>query len=174
MAKEATKANTEKKAGAKAGEIPLMRKITAKNVMGEPIKNIAKQYEADGGVVPLYKIAGIIVRMRAVSTQYGDSVGFKGNFIVTRETDKKTWRGLEFFAPKTLEDELITAFQTREGHDPIQFGAAVGLMVDDDAQTGYVFVSEPLLEVATSDVLAGVVEKALGKETAKLLAGPAK
>ncbi len=148
-------------------KIPLMRKITARNVMEQPIKNIAKDYEV-GGEVHLFDVVGIVYRCRAVSTQYGDSVGFKGKFFVKRN-DGKQWEGGEFFAPGTLEDDILTAFQARpEGSSQIEFAARISIQIDEDAQTGYVFISEPLIEAATSNQLAMLAEKAFGKAVPEL------
>lgn len=150
-------------------KIPLMRKITAKNVMGVPVKNVAKLFE-DGSVVELFSIAGVVTRCRAVSTQFGDSVGFKGQFYAQRHAIKEAkieaaeFTGGEFFAPGNLEDDILNAWQTRaEGVNSVQFGAKISIQCDENAQTGYVFVAEPLIDTAPSDALANVVREAFGK-----------
>jgi hypothetical protein len=156
---------TDKKEDAAAGvkserKFPLMRKITAKNVMGQAIKDIAREYES-GSVVELFSIAGQIVRCQPISTQYGDSMKFRGKFRVIRTADKKVWEGSEFFAPGDFENELMAAWAGRgEDQTAIEFAATVSLQVDEDANTGYVFVTEPLVEAAPSSALEDIISKA--------------
>jgi hypothetical protein len=161
----------DKKAPEKTRAFELMRKITAKNLCGD-LKKIAAEFE-DGSEIELAIIGGQISRLRPVSTQFGDSMGFRGKFraqSLVGDKKGKTFEGIELFAPGDLEDELISAFQNRVEGAAVEFAAKISMQVNSELPRGYVFVSEPLVDAAPSDALESLFSRAGLKQ----LTAPAK
>lgn len=139
----------------------LMRKITAKNLCGD-LKKMAGEFE-DGSEIELFIVGGQISRLRPISTQFGDSMGFRGKFraqVIAGDKKGKTLEGIEFFAPGDLEDELISAFQNRADGAAVEFAAKISLQVNSELPRGYVFIAEPLIDAAPSDALENLFKRA--------------
>lgn len=169
-------AKSEGKKQGKTLARPIMKKISARELCGD-IKKIADGYD-EGSVVDLFRVAGVIHRVRHITTKYGDSCGFKGQFVAQNlmtkdESDKSglVVEGREFFAPGDFQDELATSFASRpEGVDVVEFAAKVSIQVVDDEKSakGYIYIVEPLIDAGPSDALAAIVAKGFGTDMAKL------
>jgi hypothetical protein len=151
---------SDKKAQASAAPEQL-RKITPKAVVGD-ILETAKDLKKPA---PLFRVYGIIRGLTTGSTQLGEFIKFKGDFLAERVDNGQQFRSSAFIAPKPLDDMLESQYmasvdkETGEATE-VRFSAEIGYKPDKNAY-GYMWTATPLIAMQQNDELAALREQSL-------------
>jgi hypothetical protein len=109
----------------------LNSKITTKTIIG----NVAEHLPTDNETKPLYRIIGLVNGVFTKTTQYGESIGFKGQFKAeSLLTGEISYAGTAWL-PQVLTDAIGGMWQG----EPLQFAADVSVKKADNA-IGYEYV----------------------------------
>jgi hypothetical protein len=129
----------------------LVKKISLKVVNdGEDIK-------APDAPVDFFTVIGVVQGFKVVSSQYGDSIGFLGNFEAIRATDGKRFMSGTLYLPSMLSDILHAAVRSAQADDAdatVKVAGVVGLKPSKKAAVGYEYTFRPLIDVVPVDALA--------------------
>lgn len=121
---------------------------------------------SESGHVELAHYMGVVNSGEILSTTYGESVKFRGNFGAVRSDFTKAIRGAVCYLPRVAEDFLSNALEAADGAVTIAF--TIGAVKNEASAVGYEFTVTPLLEAEAADpllTLAGIVS---AKLTARL------
>lgn len=159
----------------------LVSKITFKSVVGAPEMQTIEVTDENGnkkpalrGIEKLYmRIFGIVNDVRTVQSQYGDSIGFRGEIRAINLTTGEEFNSGEVFLPAIGETYVYNAFCSASGVDG--FGGlelAFDIGVKPSATPmGYEYTIAPLIENTAPDRLASLAGRlpapALPKPTTK-------
>lgn len=153
----------------------ILRKLSALAL--EPkLKTIARGFgpDDDGALVFLGRIIGVIRKAALLTTQYGESWKFSGEFRGTN-SDGQECVASTLFLPDVVADPLAGAVG-EEGKD-VEFAFDLFIRADSGSTTGYVYEVESLQEVTSSDPVAALAARIASDiplpQTAPVLAGPA-
>jgi len=116
----------------------LMTKISPKNICG-PLKGLVSEQEP---TKDLFILAGIAHDTFTGTTQYGNYIGFNGNFIAEKSDTKERFTAGKCFVPPQFENLLVAQLEKGE---PSQFKILVGIKFSDN-KIGYEFTCTPLIE----------------------------
>lgn len=135
----------------RASTAELVKKISAKTV------NDGEDVPAPKEPTPLFTIIGIVQGFEIKESQYGPSVGFKGNFEAIRWRDGKRFISGTLYLPTMLADLLHASVRQAQADDvdaTVKVAGVVGLKPSKKAAVGYEFTFTPLIEVTPVDALA--------------------
>lgn len=138
-----------------------IKKISIKNVMGASgakamIPHIGKVVCAVAGTTSGYRVA---------NSQYGESLGFQGQFAAVNALTGEQFTANEAFFPRSLEDTLKARLAGAPGME-VEFQAEV--LVGDHPTTGFCYIVRP---VSTKETLAKHQALLAGLGTAVVNAG---
>ena len=129
----------------------LVKKISLKVV------NDGEDVKAPESPIDFFTIIGIVQGFKIVSSQYGDSVGFQGNFEAIRTRDGKRFISGTLYLPTMLSDLLHASVRSAQADDAdatVKVAGVVGLKPSKKAAVGYEYTFRPLIEVVPVDALA--------------------
>lgn len=129
-----------------ASNLVIARKLTLK-----PIQKMAMTAKA--------RIGGLVAKTETVTTQYGDSTRFIGNFAAKisesgKWDDTVTIRAGAAFLPKAAENILLGAVAARindENFNGVEFAIEVSKVESEKSKTGYEYEVRSLMEVAEAE-----------------------
>lgn len=126
----------------------LVKKITASVVWGGDLPRHIKE------PITIMRVIGQANDYEIVSSQYGDSTRYKGQFLATNLANGKCFRGGQLFLPSLL-DALIFPQLEGLGEDKksVEFAFDIGLKPDAKSSTGYQYTAVPLIAPKESDPL---------------------
>lgn len=139
----------------------LLGKISVKNVCG---KITVKKDDEER---PLMQVMGIVTGSMIKSSQYGDSIGFKGQFKATNVETGEVYRSGVCYLPGVASD--LVAGGMGEGVNSLEFAFGISVKPADNP-IGYEYIVASLLDVSESDPL----EALEGKLNAPALPAPKK
>lgn len=113
----------------------IITKITPKTVLGDVLKK-----GHDNGM--LFRLAATVTNIETVSTQYGESLKFRGEFIARRFSDGEEFYAGTAFLPRVAESLVAGSFTG----EPLQVVLDVGTR-KAETQTGYEFTVKPVRQV---------------------------
>lgn len=144
--------------------------------------------DADGQVVPIYKVYGLAIKTRkGVSNENGEWISFMGQFEAIIFETGEIVRSGELFLPTLvtpmLESQIVSAKAgviDNIDHDDeeapkeavfkgIQFAFEIGIEESDKSSTGYEFTSKNLMPEAENDLLTHMREQFSGEKDPKVL-----
>lgn len=150
------------------------KKLSARAIIGSAVelKKMALAIPADGGSVPLFRLVGLVSRVRTVESSYGESFGLRGEFQATRTSDGAKFASMEVFLPDFATQLVLGAFNAAKiaaGKDDVtvQISLDIGLKRRDDIAIGYEYTAEPVVPLVTSSPLQMLLDQT---EAAKPLA----
>jgi len=151
-----------------AGEkIATIRKITVKAVCGKV--DLKALLNDPSGRMLLMRVVGVARRMKPITTDYGDSIGFIGEFRAVNTKGEK-FRSSKMYLPRVMEEELegiISAGSEAE------FAFDISVVHDDELAIKYFYEATPVVEAQQSDAAArmfALLESGAGGEVKKLAA----
>jgi hypothetical protein len=139
-----------------------IRKITIKSVTGgitpEVFEKLVKVKSMR--LMTLYGIAG---SFKAKLTDYGESIGFLGEFEAEDIATGATFRSMKAYLPKALEEMLWGILSSGGEGARASFACEIGAQYDPEAATKYVYSIKPLVNPVAGDGLALLKAQAHGK-----------
>jgi len=139
-----------------------VRKITIKAVTGgitaEVFEKLMKVKQMR--LMTLYGIAG---SYKTKMTDYGESVGFLGEFEAVDIATGTVYRSMKAYLPKALEEMLFGILSTGGEGARASFACEIGVQYDPEAATKYVYSIKPLVNPVAGDGLALLKAQAHGK-----------
>lgn len=137
MTKKQDETNQEKGSGAK-----LVSRISVKLVSGDVRK-------LEPGFV--MRIIGIATDTKAVTTQYGESIGLKGQFMAINPKGEQFMSGTAYLPNIALS--LITGQLAADQVEGVKFAFDLFKVLDDSVMIGYRYEAKPLVEPAENNPL---------------------
>lgn len=135
------------------GSSEILRRLSAKDIMGEPIKNLLNE----DGPTPLFVIFGIATGTRTKETAYGQATAVMGQFEAHRLTDGAIFGGYLAYLPEPLGGMLVEAVKNRGSEDKgVEFSAEIGIKPSKKAATGYEYTYKPHLKPEEKDALSNL------------------
>jgi len=133
----------------------LLSRLTVKTVFGDIDKEIVKKAKK----LHLMRVYGQANGFKVATSQYGDSIGFIGQFKAANPETGEMYRSGKCFLPKVVENLLAGALQG-ENTEGVEFAFDLFAVPGDNA-FGYEYRVETVVEVAESPVLASLEAKML-------------
>jgi hypothetical protein len=137
----------------------IINKMSAKAVAGK-IPNMVLERDEDGKPtqfsedVILAKIIGIASDTVTGKTQYGDFVGFVGQFKGTNVADGEIFISSKLFLPDLVTSMVASALKDSDGSG-VEIAIAVGVRGANNA-FGYEYIVKPLIEPKQSDSISQI------------------
>ena len=135
-------------------------KLSTKNILHNKRPNVP---EKDGEVNYLYDVVGVAGSVKAGQGDYGPWNKFIGSFQSTNHETGEVLRSGACFLPAVAENLVLGALSNVETTS-VQFAFKIGVVKDDKAARGYIFVAEPILPPAENDPLEQLTKQVLRLE----------
>ena len=110
----------------------LVKKLTSKSILGN-VASLCREHVEEGDSIDAYTVIGLINGYRKVSSQYGDSIGFKGTFEAINHISGEVIKGTELFAPSVAEPEFAIGV---DEHGTIEVAYKVSIVRGENDDTG--------------------------------------
>lgn len=132
----------------------ILKKVTAKAVLGS-MADIRKALRDGGENARLsFDLFGIVTGAIAKDTEYGESLGFTGDFYAVNKQTGETFRAGTAYLPKAAEHVLGAAVLNAGENSKIEVALNIAVRANDESNTGYVYeVSTMLAQTAEDPVL---------------------
>lgn len=131
--------------------VTMLKKLGAKQIVGD-VKKAVKIYCAnDGDKISLYTIFGVANGVKTGTSNYGAWTSFQGRFEATNHVDSQSYAGNQAFIVEPLQSMLLAALA---GSDEVQFAITVDVKRRDDLGQGYEYLVTPHLQTQENDPLA--------------------
>jgi hypothetical protein len=139
-----------------------VRKITVKSVTGGITPDVFEKLVKVKNIrlMTLYGIAG---SGKPKMTDYGESIGFLGEFEAVNIQTGEVFRSMKAYLPKALEEMLYGILSTGGDGARASFACEIGVQYDPDAATKYVYSIKPLVNPVAGDGLELLKAQAHGK-----------
>jgi hypothetical protein len=133
-------------------------KLSIKAMGCQPARGDVKTGDAPRDIAHIY---GTVRKYETVTTNYGDSLKFTGEFEGVNLKTGEVTKSFKCFVPTVLEDLLAAALDAKQDGDAdLQFGVCIGVEVNDKpGGTGYIFTVRPLVQTVARDALADLRDK---------------
>jgi hypothetical protein len=129
----------------------MVKKLGAKQIIGD-VKKAVKQFCAnDGDKVTLYTIFGVANGIKTGTSNFGPWVSFQGTFEATNYVDGASYASNQAFITEPIQSMLMVAL---EDSDSVQFAITVDAKRRDDVAQGYEYITTPHLQTRENDPLA--------------------
>lgn len=125
-----------------------VKKISAKVVVGRIVKPEAP--------TDLFSIIGIARETITGTTQFGDFVGFAGEFEAINAETGEVFKAPKAFIPEPAQGMLAAALT---GNEAVEVGLTIGVK-PHSGEMGYEYTCRPLFEAQGTDMLADLRERA--------------
>lgn len=129
---------------------PELELVEAKNEKGETTKvlrGIERQY---------MRIAGVVRSSKLVTTTFGDSIQFEGEFRAVNITTGETYDGGKLFLPEIAQSFVAShlhRLEKTEGFGGLEIAFDIGIK-PSATPTGYEYTIKPLIHKQQDDFLA--------------------
>ena len=130
-------------------EPKIVTKISLKSIGAAPAKNSVEKDKP----VTLAAIYGTANRHESVTTTFGDSTRFIGNFEAVNAENGQVYRSGKMFLPQIVEELLRDAVDAVE-NGSVEFALEIGAEHSEKGNMGYAYTVRPLRKMAESDALA--------------------
>lgn len=128
-----------------------LKKLGAKQIMGNVKKAVQDYCPNDGDKVTLYTVFGVANGIKTGTTNYGPWTAFQGQFEAQNHVDQNAYASNQAFIPEPLQSMLVAAL---EKSDTVQFAITVDVKRRDDLNVGYEFLPTPHIQTQENDPLA--------------------
>lgn len=128
-----------------------LKKLGAKQIMGNVKKAVQDYCPNDGDKVTLYTIFGVANGIKTGTTNYGPWTAFQGQFEAQNHVDQNAYASNQAFIPEPLQSMLMGALEKSE---TVQFAITVDVKRRDDLNVGYEFLPTPHIQTQENDPLA--------------------
>lgn len=135
----------------KTGAAEYLRKITAKDIMGEAIKNLLPD---DGSQIQLFVVYGLASGTKTKDTAFGPATAVTGSFEAVRN-DGAIFQAAVAYLPEPAGSTLIEAVKARIAQESsVEFAVAVGIKPSKKSAVGYEYWCKPYQKPEERDALA--------------------
>lgn len=131
--------------------VTMVKKLGAKQIIGNVKKAVADFCANDGDKVSLYTIFGIANAVKTGTSNYGDWVAFQGSFEAANYVEGTSYASNQAFITEPLQSMLMEALTKS---DSVQFAITVDVKRRDDLNQGYEYLTTPHLQTQENDPLA--------------------
>lgn len=133
----------------------IISKLSVKTIIGSKPDAPAK---GDNEVHWLANMAGNAISFTTGKSEKGDWCKLHGQFVGVNLETGEVLRAGECFLPLVAEKLVVPALK-QNPNKSVQFGFKIGVQRDEQAATNYVYVAEPIADVAGHDPLQPLLEK---------------
>ncbi|MHB1342562.1 MAG: hypothetical protein ACYCX5_12510 [Coriobacteriia bacterium] len=98
------------------------------------------------------RLVGIAHDTKVVETQYGESIGLKGEFRAINLITGANYQANTAYAPEVVVDPIVSAL--RQGADSVQFGFDISINEDAGSPVGFSYSAKSLIAPAENDPIA--------------------
>lgn len=130
--------------------ITMLKKLGAKQILGNVRQTVKDFCAKDGDVIPAYSIFGTANGVKSGVSQYGDWVAFVGNMEAVNHASGERFAAVQCFIPEPLQTILLEGL---EEHENIEFSFTVKVKRRDDLKEGYEYLVEPHKQATEADPL---------------------
>ena len=130
--------------------VTMLKKLGAKQIVGNVKKAISDFCANDGDKVSLYTIIGIANGVKTGTSNYGDWIAFQGKFEASNHVDGLSYASNQAFIVEPLQSMLVDALQNS---DEIRFAITVDAKRRDDLNQGYEYLVTPHIQAKENDPL---------------------
>lgn len=131
--------------------VTMVKKLGAKQIIGNVKKAVKDFCEDDGDKVSLYTIFGVANGVKTGTSNYGDWTAFQGTFEAANHVDGLEYASNQAFITEPIQSMLVAAL---EKSDSVQFAITVDVKRRDDLNQGYEYLTTPHLQTQENDPLA--------------------
>lgn len=131
--------------------VTMVKKLGAKQIIGNVKKAVSDFCANDGDKVTLYTIFGVANGVKSGVSNFGAWVAFQGTFEATNYVDGQSYASNQAFITEPINSMLIKAL---EASDSVQFAITVDAKRRDDVAQGYEYVTTPHMQTQENDPLA--------------------
>lgn len=125
-------------------------KVSVKTVFGKiDVKQLAAKSDK---AFPIMRIIGIAKKVLTGSSQFGDWIGFAGDFEAVNLVTGEIFHGGKCFLPAPVTNMLAGQFS--EKIDTVRFGFVISAKYSDAANTKYEYISNSLIAPAEDNPLS--------------------
>lgn len=144
----------------------LVKKLGAKQILGNVKQVVKDNCENDGDTYQAYTVYGVTNGIKTGMSNYGEWCAFQGTIEAVNHVTGEGFASTQCFIPEPLESIIKTAL---EDNDAVEFAFVVHVKRRDDLKEGYEYIVVPRKEAQESNPLAHLKTLALGKpeETAE-------
>lgn len=135
--------------------VTMLKKLGAKQIMGNVQKAVKDFCSNDGDKVTLYTVFGVANGIKTGSTNYGPWTSFQGSFEAENHVDGQAYASNQAFITEPLQSLLLEALN---GSDTVQFAITVEAKRRDELLVGYEFLTTPHIQTQQNDPLAHLRE----------------
>lgn len=129
-----------------------LRKISPKTVFGEiNFERLVKEKSID-----IMDVYGVITRTSIVSSDYGDSVKFGGQFRAMNLETGELFRSSVLYLPKFMQDEIAGSMV--EG-STAEFAVRMRAEYNKESATKYIYMADTLVEAQEMDQFKALESK---------------
>lgn len=139
----------------------ILRKISAKNVVGDIKKMVAADQIKKETVV--MRVLGVAHATTTGASSFGDWMAFKGRFKATNTLTGEEFSSGKCFLPSIASEIVETALALRTDHTlPVEFAMDITVVPDSTVAVGYQYGVQQVFEAAPDDVLDRLTRDADG------------
>ncbi len=135
----------------KRTSVTMVKKLGAKQIIGNVKKAVTDFCANDGDKVSLYTIFGVANGVKTGTSTYGEWTAFQGKFEASNYVEGTSYASNQAFITEPLQSMLVDAL--RES-DVVQFAITVDVKRRDDLNQGYEYLTTPHLQTSENDPLA--------------------
>lgn len=129
-----------------------IKKISVKSVLGQAVKTLVP---AEGSKM-LMRVYGSAQDTKTVTTQFGDGVGFTGNFRAVNLITGEEFASNVLWVPDVLTLLIKAALADAE---QVEFAFDIGVKANPDVAIGYEYVTASLVESREPDYMTQLAAK---------------
>lgn len=130
----------------------LVKKITARDVMGVMKAVIRDSKKDNGEVVELFTIIGQVIGHSTGESTYGPWVKIKGRFRATNKITGDIYNSAVAMLPDEAMDPLLAVLAI-DGAASVDMAFDINAKIDDTTAVGYVYEVVPLMKPSEDDPL---------------------
>jgi len=137
----------------------MLRRFSARDIMGEAIKNLV----SEDGAVDLFTIFGVANGTVTKESNFGESTAVVGQFEATRLNDGLILRSTKAYLPEPVGSALIEAVNKLQANDAgVRFGGIVGIKPSKKSALGYEYTWRQLVKPEEKAALDDMREQVKG------------
>ena len=129
----------------------MVKKLGAKQIIGNVKKAVADFCANDGDRVTLYTIFGVANGVKTGTSNFGEWVAFQGAFEASNYVDGNSYASNQAFITEPIQSMLMGALSES---DSVQFAITVDVKRRDDVAVGYEYITTPHMKTQENDPLA--------------------
>lgn len=130
--------------------VTMLKKLGAKQILGNVRQTVKEFCANDGDVIPAYSVFGTANGVKSGVSQYGDWTAFVGNMEAINHASGERFAAVQCFIPDPLQTILLKGL---EEHENIEFSFTVKVKRRDDLKEGYEYLVEPHKQATEADPL---------------------